>query len=408
MVIGEFAGKRVLMIVQNLPVPFDRRVWMEATTLRVAGFDVAVICPKKKMYTASHEVIDGIDIYRYPLVFEADRGVIGYVVEFLYCWLVTAFLALRIYIIRPYHVIHACNPPDTFFALALMFRLLGVRFVFDHHDLSPEMYLAKGGRRGGFLHRALLLLERWSMRSADLVIAVNESHREVAIQRGSIVHGQLAVVRSGPPVGWGAGTVAEHELKDGRDHLVVYLGEMCVQDGVDYLLDAIEVYQREFGSNVRFALIGGGPDRARLIAMASERGLTETVVFTGRISDEDLWKYLATADVCVDPDPWTEWSDKSTMNKIIEYLAFGKPVVCFDLLENKRSGADACVYVKPNDAHAFAHELHALLRDKERRDRMSQFGLDRFEKILSWNNAAVILIDSYRSLVSQQKRRIFI
>jgi glycosyltransferase involved in cell wall biosynthesis len=397
-----FAGKGVLMIVQNLPVPFDRRVWMEATTLRAAGLDVAVICPKKKMYTASYEVLDGVAIYRYPLLFEADRGVLGYITEFTYCWLATAVLSLKAYIRRPFHVIHACNPPDTYFALALLFRLFGVRFIFDHHDLSPEMYQAKGGTPGGVLHRALVMLERLSMRSASLVIAVNESHREIAEHRHGIPPERLTIVRSGPRLGWGAGVQPEAALKNGRGHLVVYLGEMCAQDGVDHLLDAIEHYQTTYGKDVHFVLVGGGPDRSRLMDIARYKGLTDTVTFTGRIPDADLWRYLATADVCVDPDPWTDWSDKSTMNKIIEYLAFGRPVVCFDLLENKRSGGEACRYVAPNDARAFARELHELLHDPERRARMSAIGTERFRTLLAWDNASTILVRAYASLFASR------
>ena len=395
----ELADKGVLMIVQNLPVPFDRRVWMEATTLRAAGLDVAVICPKKKMYTASFEVLDGITIYRYPLVFEADRSVIAYVAEFVYCWIATALLAVKAFIRRPFHIIHACNPPDTFFFLALFFRFFGVRFIFDHHDLSPEMYLAKGGRKDGILYRMLLVLERLSMRTASLVIAVNESHREIARSRHGIPAERLTVVRSGPRLSWGANVQADPTLKEGKEHLVVYLGEMCEQDGVDRLLDAIEVYHREYGKNVRFALVGGGPDRPRLMAMAQERGLIDSVTFTGRIPDEDLWRYLSSADVCVDPDPWTEWSDKSTMNKIIEYLAFGRPVVCFDLMENKRSGGDACVYVVPNDTKLFAQELHTLLGDPLRRARMAAVGRQRFKEFLAWDNASEILVRAYRELL---------
>jgi glycosyltransferase involved in cell wall biosynthesis len=318
----------------------------------------------------------------------------------VYCWLATALLALRAYLRRPFQIIHACNPPDTFFLLAFFFRILGVKFIFDHHDLSPEMYLAKGGHKDGFLHRMLLRLERLSMRTASLVIAVNESHREIAIHRHGIPAERLTVVRSGPRMGWGANVPADPALKEGKDHLVVYLGEMCEQDGVDHLLDAIDVYHAGFGRNVRFALVGGGPDRPRLMAMAQQRQLMDSVVFTGRIPDEELWKYLASADVCVDPDPWTEWSDKSTMNKIIEYLAFGRPVVCFDLMENKRSGGEACVYVTPNDTTAFAHELHALLVDKERRGRMTAAGRERFATFLAWDNASEILVRAYRTLLN--------
>src|SRR6516165_9692350 len=188
----------ILIIVQNLPVPFDRRVWLEATSLRRHGFGVAVICPKTPTYNAAYERLENVDIYRYQLIYEAGKGVAGYFLEFVYCWLATLFLAVRVYFREPFHAIHACNPPDTYFALALLFRPLGVKFVFDHHDLCPELYVAKGHRRSGILYRTLLMLERLTMRSADTVIAVNESHKSIALGRGGVADERVAIVRSGP------------------------------------------------------------------------------------------------------------------------------------------------------------------------------------------------------------------
>lgn len=394
--------RNILIIVQNLPVPFDRRVWQEATSLRRHGFGVAIICPKKGKCRASYERLEDVDIYRYPLIYEADKGVIGYFVEFVYCWLASLWLALKAFAHRPFHAIHACNPPDTFFALALLFRPLGVKFVFDHHDLCPEMFVAKGRSRTGLLYRGLIALERMTLRSAHAVIAVNQSHRTIALERGGIPEDRVSVVRSGPRRGWADINVPSPELKQGRQHMVVYLGEMCEQDGVIHMLRAIETYRRLAGDDTLFAFLGGGPDQPRMKATAEEMGLGPVTHFTGRISDEQLWAYLSIADVCVDPDPLTEWSNMSTMNKMIEYMSFGRPIVAFDLLEHRRTAESASVYVKGNDDAAMGQAIHELLLDPKRRQEMSEFGRKRFREELAWENSEHRLVATYRQLLDVQ------
>lgn len=396
--------RNILIIVQNLPVPFDRRVWQEATSLSRHGFGVAVICPKKGNYSAGYERLEDVDIYRYPLIYEANRGVAGYFIEFVYCWLASLWLALKAYAHCRFQVIHACNPPDTFFLLALLFRPLGVKFVFDHHDLCPEMYLAKGRTRTGVLYRGLLMLERMTLRSADTVIAVNESHRAIAIERGGIADETVTVVRSGPRSAWADINAPCPELKRGRTHMVLYLGEMCEQDGVAHLLGAIRSYRTMAPDDTLFAFVGGGPDQPRMKILAQQLGLNSVVHFTGRIPDEQLWAYLSTADVCVDPDPVTEWSNMSTMNKIIEYMAFGRPIVAFDLIEHRRSADSAAVYVEGNDEVALARAIRELLLDVERRRVMSQVARTRFRKELAWENSEKQLIATYRYLLDGQVR----
>ncbi len=395
--------RNILIIVQNLPVPFDRRVWQEATSLQRHGFGVAVICPKKGKCTASHERLEDIDIYRYPLVYEAHQGALGYFVEFVYCWLASLWLALKAYAHRPFHAIHACNPPDTFFALALLFRPLGVKFVFDHHDLCPEMFVAKGRTRDGLLYRGLILLERMTLRSAERVIAVNESHRRIALERGGIPDEKIAVVRSGPRRAWADIHAPHLELKRDRKYMVMYLGEMCEQDGVTHMLNAIQTYRTIAPDDTLFAFCGGGPDQPRIKALAEEMGLGPVSHFTGRIPDETLWEYLSTADVCIDPDPFTAWSDMSTMNKIMEYMAFGQPIVAFDLSENRRSAESAAVYIPGNDDAAMGLAIRELLLDPERRQAMSQFGRQRFREELAWENSEKRLVETYRELLPGQK-----
>jgi glycosyltransferase involved in cell wall biosynthesis len=391
----------ILIIVQNLPVPFDRRVWQEAVSLRRAGFAVSVICPKKQIYTAGYERMDGVDIYRYSMLWDADRATLGFCVEFVCCWLAALLLAIRVYLRHPFQAIHACNPPDTYFALALLFRPFGVKFVFDHHDLCPEMYVAKGRSRRRALYRGLLLLERLTLRTADAVIAVNQSHRDLAVRRGRIDNSKITIVRSGPRYIWSEVQTYNQELKRGRRFSVVFLGEMGNQDGVDLLLRVIEQYARSYPKDVLFTLIGGGPEQPRMKEMAHQLGLDEWVCFTGRVSkDEILWQHLATADVCIAPDPFSDYGDMSTTNKIIEYLAFGKPVVAFDLTEHRRTAESAAIYVSPNDEVALCDATRDLLVDEEKRRTMGREGQQRFRTQLAWENSEKALVALYSTLLN--------
>jgi glycosyltransferase involved in cell wall biosynthesis len=393
---------KILIMVQNLPVPFDRRVWMEATTLETAGYDVSVICPKGQhgKFQESHDVLENVHIYRYPAPPEAE-GVLGYLVEFSYCWLMTALLSLRVWVARGFDAIHACNPPETYFLLAWFYKLIGKKFVFDHHDLSPEMYVAKGGKKGGLLYRLLLLLERLTFKTADVVLTTNQSHKRVAMERGGVSPDRIFIVRSGPDLKRLKVLPAEPALKQGREYLGCYLGEMCPQDGVDRLLYAIEHLVKTIGRrDTTFVLMGGGPALKELRALNHELGLEEWVTLMGRVSDYDLCRYLSTADVCFDPDPYTEWADQSTMNKIMEYMTFGKPIVAFDLTEGRFSAQEAAVYAEPNDVQEFAHLIDELLNDKQRRRAMGEFGRRRVEEKLSWRHSTPNLLKSYSSFIS--------
>lgn len=395
------AGKRVLIIVQNLPVPFDRRVWLEATTLTRHGYKVSVISPRDRG-EPTYTVLEGVALYRYRVPGNA-HGVMGYAFEFVYCWFVTALLSLIVAAREGFDIIQACNPPDTYFALAALYKLAGKKFVFDHHDLSPEMYLAKFPNRRGLFYRALLFLEKMTFRTADLVLATNESHREIALLRGGLEEERIFIVRSGPDFARLRRLPPEPALKDGRKYLVAYLGEMCPQDGVDYLLRAAKVLRDELGmSDVLVVLIGGGPALSALRAYAESLGLDGTVRFTGRVSDQDLCRYLSTADLCVDPDPKTEWADRSTMNKILEYMALGKPIVAFDLKEHRRSAAQAAVYARPNEERDLALQIKRLLLDEALRARMGRIGRRRAVALLSWEHTSVNLLRAYKRLSARR------
>ncbi|HNW60092.1 MAG TPA: glycosyltransferase family 4 protein [bacterium] len=393
---------RILIIVQNLPVPLDRRVWLESTTLRDAGYQVSVICPASREYPATFEVIEGITIRRYRMPFEA-RGVAGYAAEFIYAWLQTARLSLKVLLHEGFEVLQACNPPDTYFLLGWIYRLFGKEYVFDHHDLAPEMYSAKFNGRRGLLYYALLLLEKMTLKTARVVLVTNESYRESALKRGRKHPDDVFVLRTGPDLNRLHPVAPDPALKAGRPFLVCYLGEMCPQDGVDYLLHAAH-YLRYWldRRDVRFVLIGGGPAVAELKKMNHEMGMEDFVHFTGRISDEELSRYLSTADVCVDPDPWSEWANNSTMNKILEYMVFARPIVAFDLKEIHYSARRAALYARPNDVRLFAQKINVLLDHPEMRTEMGAYGRQRVVNELAWSHTHPPLLAAYARIFNHR------
>jgi len=393
----EYAGK-LLIIVQNLPVPFDRRVWLEAKTLRDHGLKVSVICPKAKGFTKSREVIEDIAVYRYTMPVQAE-GVLGYIFEFAYAWLATALLSAKVLLREGFDVIQACNPPDTYWLLGVMYRFLGKKYVFDHHDLSPEMFDAKYDGRKRLLRKMLVWLEKMTLKSAKIVLSTNESYKNIAVQRGGKNPKDVYVVRTGPDLNRLQKMPPDASLKRGKEHLVCYLGEMCPQDGVDVLLESIDCFINDLGRrDTHFMLVGGGPAMPDMKKLSEDMGLSEFVEFTGRVSDADLCRILSSADVCVDPDPWSEWSNHSTMNKILEYMTFAKPIVAFDLQENKNSAREAAVYVKPNDTRLFAQAIDDLLNDPHRRREMGEFGCARVRGHLSWEHTQKGLLAAYHRL----------
>lgn len=393
----EDAGK-VLIIDQNLPLPFDRRVWLESKTLTVNGYKVSVISPKSIEFNKSYENIDGISIYRYKMPVKA-KGKLSYLFEFAYAWIATAFLSLKVLRHEGFNTIQACNPPDTYFLLAKIYKLFGKNFIFDHHDLSPEMYIAKFNKRNGILFRTLVWLEKLTFKTADVVLSTNEYYKEVAVIRGYKNPQDVFVVRTGPDLEKVKIKLTEPQLKKSRKFMITYLGEMCPQDGVDYLLRSADYLVNTLGrKDVLFTLVGGGPAMESLKAMGQKMGLADFVVFTGRVPDEDLSRYLSTATVCVDPNPYSEWADHSTMNKILDYMAFAKPIVSFDLTETKNSAQEAAVYIIPNDIKKFAEAISELLDDPTKRKAMGQFGRQRVVNELSWSHTHKDLLKAYRKV----------
>lgn len=388
----------VCIIVEDLPVPFDRRVWQEARALHDAGYRVSVICPKRGEFQQEYELREGIEIHRHGL--REGCAPLGYLFEYAWALAAEFWLALKVFRRTRFRILHACNPPDIIFLIALFFKRFGVRFIFDHHDLNPELYEAKFGKRGGFFYRLLLLAERMTYRTASASIATNESYREIAIQRGGMEADKTFIVRSTPDLSHVQIEAPQAELKRGRRFLALYLGTMGPQEGVDLLLEAIvHLADSGFAHNAVFVLIGGGSEMPRLKALAAARGLNDRVQFTGRIPDEDLAAYLSTADVCVAPDPRNTMNDKSTMNKILQYMAYGRPIVLFDLTEGRRAAGGAALYARPNDPKDFAAQIARLLDCEELRRKLGAAGRERIEKELNWEFEKHQLLKAYETVL---------
>jgi glycosyltransferase involved in cell wall biosynthesis len=394
----------VLIIVENLPSPFDRRVWQEATTLTAAGYSVSIICPKGKGYESSYELLEGVAIYRHHLPLEAS-GALGYLFEYGWALLAQFALALRVLFTRGFDVIHACNPPDTIFIVGRFFKLLGKKFVFDHHDINPELYEAKFGRRGA-MHRLLLRLERWTFNTADISIATNESYRAIAIQRGGMPAERVFVVRSGPALSRMRIMEPTPALKQGRSYLVGYVGVMGAQEGIDLLLQAVQhLVNHMRRTDIHFGLVGGGTELAAMRQLAVQLGVEPYVSFTGRVPDAEMLAVLNTADVCVNPDVANEMNDKSTMNKIMEYMALAKPMVQFDLTEGRFSAQSASLYARKNDPVDLAEKIAVLCDDAAMRERMGALGRARVSAELSWEHEAPRLLAAYEFLFDGLRRR---
>jgi glycosyltransferase involved in cell wall biosynthesis len=390
-------AKRVLILVENLPSPFDRRVWQEASALRDAGYAVSIICPTGKGFESRFEEIDGIAIYRYDLPMEAE-GALGYAIEYSAALFHTFLLSWRVLLTRGFDVIHACNPPDLFFLIGGFFKLLGKKFVFDHHDINPELYEAKFGRRD-FFWKLMVWLERLTFQVADVSIATNESYRKIAIARGGMDPDRVFVVRSGPSLERLRVLPPDAALKKGRKHLVGYVGVMGRQEGIDLLLAAARSIVHDHGrTDVHFGLVGGGTSLDEMKALARELAIEDYVTFTGRVPDAELLAMLNTADVCVNPDIANEMNDKSTMNKIMEYMALGKPIVQFDLTEGRFSAQEASLYARRNDPADMAVKILELVDDPERRAAMGAYGRKRVENELEWRYEIPKLRSAYRAL----------
>jgi glycosyltransferase involved in cell wall biosynthesis len=391
-----FKGKHILIIVENLPVPFDRRVWQEATTLKDNGAKISIICPKMDGYTKSYECLDSIDIYRHPLPAEGNSSY-SYFIEYIVALFWEFTLSIKIFFKKRFHVIHGCNPPDLIFFIALFYKLFGVKFVFDHHDINPELYIAKYGKKDLF-YKFLLMVERLTFLTANYSIATNESYKEIAIRRGKMLPEKVQVVRSGPRLDRlkpGEGNV---KYKKGRDFLIGYIGVIGEQEGLNLLLESAK-HIISIRNDIQFAIIGDGTGLCKIKEITQKLDLTNYVDFYGRVDDLKMIDILNSADVCVNPDIPTEMNNLSTMNKIMEYMALKKPIVQYSLKEGKLTAKKASLYAKNTDTKDFAEKIIWLLDHKEERIKMGEYGYMRIIKKLSWEHESKKLINIYKNVL---------
>jgi glycosyltransferase involved in cell wall biosynthesis len=396
--------KHILILVENLPLPFDRRVWQEACALRDAGYRVSAICPMLKGYTKEYECLEGVHIYRHPLPADTEQSAKGYAREYGVALYHQTRLAWRIYRTNPFDAIHACNPPDLLFLVALPFLVLGVRFLFDHHDINPELFEVKFGRTRWtkrLLYRMVVLAERLTFFfSRRASIATNQSYKRIAVERGHMDPRRVFVVRSAPDLRkFVAAAPNPSRWKHGRKYLVGYLGTIGPQEGLHYLVDAAEhLKKRRPQNDIGWVVIGDGPTRRDVMELAKRKGLENDIAFPGRLDDATMIEALCTCDVCLNTDLATEMNDKSTMNKIIEYMALGRPIVQFDLTEGRVSAGLASAYARQNDPIELAEKTLELLENPTLRRQMGEYGRRRVEEKLAWRYSVPILLDAYETL----------
>jgi glycosyltransferase involved in cell wall biosynthesis len=388
--------KKILIIVENLPVPFDGRVWKEACSLHKNGYEVTVLCPKGKGYSKGYELLEGIHIYRHPMPREGNTPA-GYLWEYGSALLWEFFYSWWIFFRRGFQVIQGCNPPDNIFIVALPFKLFGVKYIFDHHDANPELYLSKYERKG-FFYKAQVWLEKMTFHFSDVAMSTNQSYKELAVKRGRLAPEDVFVVRNGPDLDTFKSVPIKPELKYGKPYLVGYVGTMSIQEGLDILIDVAQYLKSQGRRDVHFSCVGGGTGLAGLRQMVKDKNLEDTVNFTGRVPDQELLDVLSTADVCVNPDKPCQMNDISTMIKIMEYMALSKPIVQFDLKEGRFSAGEASLFANNNNGLVsdFADKIIWLLEHPEERRKMGEFGRRRVETELAWEYSVGNLLAAYK------------
>jgi glycosyltransferase involved in cell wall biosynthesis len=385
---------RILILVQNEPLPQDRHVWNQCQALVRAGYDVTVICRQgEERHTEPYERLQGVDIHRFRAE-AADGGVVGYGLEYAASLWRIGRLARRLHSQQPFSLVHACSPPDFLLLAVLPLRRSGVRFIFDHHDLTPELFASRFGRERGLVHRVTLLAERLAFRLADVVLSVNDSYRQVALTRGRRAPEDVFVVRTGPDLTRFTPVAPDPSLKRGKDFLFSYVGVMGPQDGVDHAIRALaELKRRRQDWHANF--MGDGEMLEEMRRLAAELGLGDEVEFSGWVEHDTVARVLSSSDVCLAPDPKNALNDVSSMIKISEYMAMGRPIVSYDLRESRVGAGGAAVFATADDPAAFAAEIDALLEDPERRRAMGEAGRERAEGVLAWEHQERSLLRAY-------------
>ena len=389
--------KHVLFIVENQSLPFDVRVWSEIQAVKELGYDVTAISPINERGKKKYEIIDGVEIFRHPMPIEADNKA-GFLFEYFNALFGELFLSVNIFLRKRFHIIHGANPPDHIFLIAAFFKLFGVKYIFDHHDITPENYIAKF-RKKDLFYKILLIMEKLTFKTANIIISTNESYKKIAINRGNKDDKDVFVVRNGPDLSKVIFVNPNENLKDGFDYLVAYLGVIGNQEGIDVLLKTVHhiVYDKDI-KNIRFMIIGTGPYWNKMVHLSKKMKLEEYVTFTGFIPYRDLYEILATADLCVNPEFKNEFTDKSTMIKIMDYMVFGNPIIQFETTEGKVTSGDAAVYLKENDEFEFAEAIINLLNDPKKRKLMGEIAKKRIKEELNWNKQKINLKNAYKYL----------
>jgi glycosyltransferase involved in cell wall biosynthesis len=392
---------RVLFIVENQPVPLDTRPWVEAQALKEAGMEVAIICPRGKGYEAPYELLNGIHIYRHPFPVEAGRA-IEYLLEYGLALFWEFFYSLKLFRKIRFEVIHVANPPDLLCLIGLLYKWKGVRFIFDQHDICPEVMEAKFGRKG-FLFKSLVFWERLSYRTSDLVIATNESYRDLARERGKVDDRKIFVVRTGPDLSRIPSEIEKDDsLKKGKRFMVGYVGVIEKQEGLDYLVQVVKTIVLGFKrKDILFMIVGSGTEVPFIQALIKKEGLEDYFHFTGRVTDEVLFHCLGNCEVCVNPDLFNEASNRSTMRKIMEYMALGKPIVQTEVMEGRYTAQEASLYARPNDSRDFAEKILFLLDHPQEAQRMGRIGRQRILESLHWGIQKQNLLAAYQSLFAE-------
>jgi glycosyltransferase involved in cell wall biosynthesis len=393
------AQRGVLIIVENLPVPFDRRVWQEANALHEAGYVVSVICPKGKGHTSSYEQLQGIHIYRHTLPVEAS-GAAGYLLEYSAALFWEFLLSIRVLRKHGFDAIHACNPPDLIFIIGGFYKFFfGKKFVFDQHDLNPELYEIKFGRKSGLFYRLLCLFERLTFKCADISIATNETFKQIAIERGGMQHDQVAIVKSYPDFTRFRAVPADPTLRKSFKYMIGYIGIMGEQDGVDILIRAMaQIIKVSKRTEIGCMIIGSGSELEKLRILANDLGVNDHVTFTGYLSGESLLTHLCSLDIGIIPDPPSPCNDKLSMNKVFEYMSLGLPFVQFDLAQSRLEAGNAGFVAKEATPEAMADAVVSLLDNEPLRHQMSKIGKERALREFRWETEKQTLVEHYRKL----------
>lgn len=391
-------GYRILKLIENNPFPPDPRIRQQVRAMVAAGYEVNVVCPKGKKQSW-FEIVDGARVYRYPMPAQGD-GLLGYLWEYGYSLVAAFCLSLFVFLRHGFDVIHIHNPPDVPVLIAAFFKLLGKRYVYDHHDLAPEMYYARfSGKGNPWVYKALLVFEKLSCKLADHVIATNNSYRTLEIERHGVSPERITIARNGPELDRIRVVDPDPELRKKAPNIFCFLGEMGVHDGADYMLRALHHLRNTLKREDFFCVVMGRGDAVPdLKKQCTELGLNDKVWFTGFVTDEELLRYASTADICVDPDPSNSFNDRCSMTKMSEYMAFGKPIVAFDLPEHRVTAQEAALYAVANDELDYARKLQQLMDNPQLRLAMGKLGRERVDTVLSWTHQSKFLIQAYEQL----------